>query len=532
MKKSFLEVPKEIFMKKIALLALLFNALLFMVFPQEQTSQDKKLQDKTSQDENVQEQTSEKKNSEISQKAVVLNLEGNVGSSMLRFITKSIKEFKDTPPDYLIFNMNTFGGRVDSALKIASLIGSLDEIETISYVGSEGGLGVSWSAGAIIAFSTNRIYMAPGTSMGAAQPVSLTASGETLPTGEKTVSAVRSQTISFAEKNGYPVAIAEAMVDKDIELYEVKRGERFSLEQESTLTLWERDGIEYERISLFLESGKLLTLTAQQMLKYGVASGIEPSEETLLKTLNAQKWETKSWDSSESRTEIFNNPILLTILIFIAIVALLIEILTPGLGIGGAVSLVTFGLYFYGSHLNGTLSVLEIILFIAAVIAFLLEVYVIPGFGVAGIVGFILLSLSLVGARLGAPFGDGTGGGIGGSMLPTIISVLIAELGSLLFLALLMFFLPSNKLFAHLVQNNVLKTPSDPVQKVRVGDKGVVISTLKPQGKVRLENNEIYDAVGESGLLGEGVPIVVVDFGNFNRVVVKPSSPSDDKSSE
>ena len=110
---------------------------------------------------------------------------------------------------------------VPSILQITTLIGSLKDITTIAYVmSSPVGTGVGWSAGAIIAFSCDLIYMAPGTSIGAAAPVYASAEGDMIAASEKVVSAVRAQMASLAEKNDHPKGIALAMVDLEIELIE------------------------------------------------------------------------------------------------------------------------------------------------------------------------------------------------------------------------------------------------------------------------------------------------------------------------
>ena len=165
---------------------------------------------------------------------------------------------------------------MDSALQIATLIGGLDEIETIAYVpATPEGTGVSWSAGALISFSCDRIYMAPGTSMGAAAPVYQSQQGmEAAP--EKTVSAVRAQMAALAEKNGYPKAIALAMVDMDVELIEVYLDGKLEVSTAGDLPDLERrareEDLTLEKGKIISPAGKLLTLTAGEMERYGVSS--------------------------------------------------------------------------------------------------------------------------------------------------------------------------------------------------------------------------------------------------------------------
>jgi membrane-bound serine protease (ClpP class) len=163
----------------------------------------------------------------------IIPLQGDIEPFRLVFLRRSIEKASDA--DRIIFDINTFGGRVDTALQIATLIGSLRDIETIAFIsaGAES-LGVSWSAGALISFSARKIYMAQGTSMGAAAPVYQSSEGmEMAP--EKTVSAVRGQMAALAEKNGYPEAAALGMVDMDVVVREISIDGLVQLIQESDL---------------------------------------------------------------------------------------------------------------------------------------------------------------------------------------------------------------------------------------------------------------------------------------------------------
>ena len=153
--------------------------------------------------------------------AYVIPIHGEIEPSRMIFVRRGIEKAEAAGAEYIVFDIDTFGGRVDSALQIATLIGSARSATTIAFVPAAAeGTGVSWSAGALISFACNEIYMAPGTSIGAAAPVYQTQTGMEM-ADEKTVSAVRTQMAALAEKNGYPKSVAFAMVDLDIELVEV-----------------------------------------------------------------------------------------------------------------------------------------------------------------------------------------------------------------------------------------------------------------------------------------------------------------------
>ncbi|MFW5711996.1 MAG: nodulation protein NfeD, partial [Spirochaetota bacterium] len=197
--------------------------------------------------------------------AALIPIEGEIDPFQVVFLRRSIEKARDAGAETLIFSINTFGGRVDTALQIGTLIGSLDELNTVAYIPAEPeSVGVSWSAGALISFASNAIYMAPGTSIGAAAPVFQTAEGMQS-VDEKTVSAIRTQLAALAEKNGYPTEVALAMVDQDIELTAIETDEGY---QFKTRTLTGSDSQETEQPggvkegTVLSPAGKLLTLTA------------------------------------------------------------------------------------------------------------------------------------------------------------------------------------------------------------------------------------------------------------------------------
>ena len=217
----------------------------------------------------------------------VIPIHGEINPARVVFIRRGIQEADEAGARTIIFDIDTFGGRVDSALQITTLIGSAPA-ETIAYVGvAAEGTGVSWSAGALISLSCDRIYMAPGTSIGAAAPVYQTQEGMTL-AEEKTVSAVRTQMAALAEKNGYPVAVALAMVDSDVELLEVYLGEERLLVSRTEMPDIERLAadreVEIEEGKVVSAPGKLLTLTAGEMDRYAISSGTESNLQALLQT--------------------------------------------------------------------------------------------------------------------------------------------------------------------------------------------------------------------------------------------------------
>ncbi len=324
----------------------------------------------------------------------VIPLREDVDRYLGVFLGRSLEEAEKAGAETVIFEIDTFGGRVDTALEIASKIGSASSwTRTVAYVPADsGGRGVSWSAGALMAFSASELWMAPGTSMGAAAPVYKTSEGMQA-AGEKTVSAVRGQMAALAEKNGYPVGVALAMVDLDVVLKEVTVDGKTALATTADIEAFKSEDVDFTEGRTVSGEGKLLTLTAGEMQRYGVSSGTVDSLSGLLNELGYTDEDAAvlQKSSSDSFLTVLTSGAVTSLLLIIAVVALYFEITSPGFGIPGTIALICFAVVFGASGMMGNLGAVEILLFLAGVILLLLEIFVIPGFGIAGISGIILI---------------------------------------------------------------------------------------------------------------------------------------------
>jgi membrane-bound serine protease (ClpP class) len=329
----------------------------------------------------------------------IIPVKGDIEPSLTAFVRREIRKAQDERADFIVFEIDTFGGRVDSALQITSSIMSIKDARTVAWVQNSGeSLGVSWSAGALIALSCADIYMASGTSMGAAAPVTIGADGVSEATGEKTVAAVRSQMAALAERNGHPVGIALAMVDFDVELWEVLVDD-----QVQALTLAELEWLEQEeaasvkRQRVISARGKLLSLTAGEAHRYGLTAGIADDRDSLLSSIGAAGAVTESSPgAADTVISLLTSAPVQAVLIILGLIMIFLEINTPGFGIPGTVAVICFLLVFGSGLLLGRVGSLELVLFLLGIGLLAVEIFVLPGFGVMGISGIILIGLSLV----------------------------------------------------------------------------------------------------------------------------------------
>jgi membrane-bound serine protease (ClpP class) len=456
-------------------------------------------------------------------------IKGEIDRAMVIFLRRSIEKAKNEGADFIVFEIDTFGGRVDSALQMATLIGSAEPAKTVAFVStSPESTGVSWSAGALIAFSCSRIYMSPGTSMGAASPVIMGAEGPQA-ASEKAVSAIRAQMAALAEKNNYPVSIARAMVDADIELREVFIDDEMNVATAEEIKDIEREakktGKKVEIGKLISPSGKLLTLTAKEMEKYGVSSGTVKDRDSLLKDMNIQNPTFVMVEESptDKAVGILTSAAFTSILIMLGLVALFIEITSPGFGVPGTIAIICFAVVFSSYALLGTVGSLELIMFVLGLVLLILEIFIIPGFGIAGVSGIALIVASLVLSMQGfvIPTFDWQKDLLKRNLL--VVSVSVAT--SFITFGILAYSLPQLSLFSHLT----LKTSQTVDEGYTVqtheeasgllGRRGLAVTTLRPSGKAEFGEEVMYvETEGEFVEAGTAVEVIEV---SGNRVVVR-----------
>ena len=475
----------------------------------------------------------------IPAKIYVIPLREDVDRYLGVFLGRSIEAAKAAEAEIIILEIDTFGGRVDTALEIANKIGAANFAKTVAYIPSDsGGRGVSWSAGALMAFSTSEIWMSPGTSMGAAAPVYQTSEGMQA-AEEKTVSAVRGQMAALAEKNGHPIQVALAMVDSDIILKEVTIDGKEILATAAEIDDWERNDKDYIIGQTISDKGKLLTLTAGQMERYNVSEGTVSDLDELIESLGYTTDDVLILEKSgsDSILTLLTSAAVTSLLLIAGLVALYLEITSPGFGIPGTIALICFAVVFGASGLMGTLGPIEILLFLIGVTLLLLEIFLIPGFGIAGISGIVLILLSLVFSRQDFywPQFDWQWTIVRRSLGIVGMSVI----GGILSIGVIMAALPRVSLFDRII----LKDPGDPgyagksrrrrrhnkdtaadkesvtaSTAIEPGSIGVAVTDLRPVGKIKI-NKDIFVAETDGEYYSKGTNIIVQRYDGFKIIV-------------
>jgi membrane-bound serine protease (ClpP class) len=414
------------------------------------------------------------------EKVYIANIDGEIDLGLAPYINRVVSDAEKDKASAIIFRINTFGGRLDAATQIRDdIIGT--KILTIAFINDR-----AISAGALISLSCKKIIMVPGGSIGAATVVSQT--GEKV--GEKYQSYMRSEMRATAEKNGRRTDIAEGMVD--------------------------------ERVVIpgLVDSTHLVTLTSAEALKYGIADTILNNIDEVFAYFHLQDaekiYQKPNW--AEDVVKFLNNPVVSSILIMIGIFGLIAEIKSPGWGVPGTAGIIALALFFGSSYILQLASIIEILMFVVGLILLLLEIFVIPGFGIAGISGIVLILASLFFSLVGP----------NPSLEPeaiskAIIQLSIALLAALILIFLLVRFLPKSNVFKKFILSEEEKAHAGYTSRKNLsellGMEGIALTTLRPAGTAEI-NGKRVDVVTDSEYIEHGKPIIVSAVEGM-RVVVK-----------
>ncbi len=428
----------------------------------------------------------------------------NIAAPTWRLTQEALDEAYELGADVIILHLNTYGGEVSAADSIRTKLLNA-RVPVHVFIDDNAA-----SAGALIAIACDSIYMKPGGKIGAATVVNQ--AGEQVP--DKYQSYMRATMRATAEAHGKDTlvsgndttymwhrnpAIAEAMVDPKLYV---------------------------EGIS---DTGQVLTFTASEAIEFGYCEGTAESLKEVISKLGIKEYELKSYTPSGMDKVIgfLINPLLSGVLIMIIIGGIYFELQSPGIGFALAASVIAALLYFAPLYLEGMAENWEVILFIVGVVLMMVEIFAIPGFGVAGVAGIIAmvtgLTLSLVDNVV---FEDPefTGEGLG-LLMKSMSLVLVAAL-----LGLILSLWTTKKLLTTSAFSNLSLKSEQQVdkgyiavgteQQSLVGEPGVAHTVLRPSGRVRV-NDKIYDAMAEYGFIEKGESVKIVRYESGQVYVVK-----------
>jgi membrane-bound serine protease (ClpP class) len=403
---------------------------------------------------------------------------GTIELGIAPFIKRAIREAEAAGARAVILDVNTLGGRVDAALQIVDAI-SAAEVPVYAFVDPR-----AISAGALISIATDSVFMVADATMGASTVVD--AQGSKV--SEKAQSVMRAQFRALAERRGLDPRIGEAMVDETIAI----------------------EGV--------VEEGKLLTLTAEEAERVGYGIAVTGFDDVLSRLgITGAEIVRPRANWAESLVRFLSHPLVAPILLSIGVLGLVIEIKTPSFGLAGLVGLGSLAAFF-GSHLIiGLAGWEEVILLGAGLIALGIEVFVVPGFGIAGVISIACIGTAMFLALLGS--------------LPTwadvarAAGVLATSLGIIgVAIYLVVRNLPTSDrwrgIFLRTASAATDGYVSGDLRDDLVGRVAVALTDLHPGGTVQLDGERL-DVVTEGDYVGRGARVRVLRSEGY-RLVVQP----------
>ncbi|MBK9290907.1 MAG: nodulation protein NfeD [Bacteroidetes bacterium] len=422
-------------------------------------------------------------------KVYTFHIKEEIAPPVWRTTQMAFNRAAELEADLILIQMNTYGGMVDMADSIRTKILN-SSIPVYVFINNNAA-----SAGALISIACDSIYMVKGANIGAATVVNQT--GEVVP--DKFQSYMRAMMRSTAEAKGRNPEIAQAMVDPSIYVPGVS------------------------------DSGKVLTLTTSEAIRHGFAEAQAETIEEVLKRAGHEPYEIIEHQLS-SLDRVINfliKPVVSGILIMLIIGGLYFELQTPGVGFPLAAAVTAAILYFAPLYLEGLASHWEIVVFVVGVILLMIEIFALPGFGVAGITGLILMVGSLSFAMVESFDLSGSNPVDLSPLIQAFFTVIIA-----VFFAIAGSLYLSRKLFTssrlghlalqHVQDANAGYTTASTDYSGMIGKSGTAHTILRPSGKVDIEG-ELYDATLITGFAEEGEQVEVVSYHTGQLFVRKKS---------
>ena len=455
--------------------------------------------------------------SQAADSVYVIPIKGAIDLGLSGFIKRSLNEAKDNHASAIILEIDTFGGRVDAAVEICDALEKIKPIPTVAFVDDH-----AWSAGALISLACEKIIMSPGSSIGSAEPRALGFTGTDELTDEKTVSAIRAKFKALAEENNYPINLAQAMVDKDFQIQQVKIKDEIKI-----LTAEELEEIkkqykpeEIQIIKTISPKGKLLNLTAGEAKEFGLACEILNNRQAVLDYLGLSKNKVienrATW--SEALVRFLTHPLVSPLLLTLGFLGILFELKIPGWGVSGTLGLVCLGLFFWGHYLVGLASWTEVIIFCLGIILLLLEIFVIPGFGITGISGIILILAGIFLSLVKHPFSTPKA-----QLTQAFYTLSFAIIITFVGIILAWKFLPHTGLWKRIILSSAETKKegfqSAPSGEFYLGKTGRSLTPLRPSGRAVIEEKTL-DVITEGEFIEKDREIRVIRV-EGNKIIVK-----------
>ncbi len=462
-------------------------------------------------------------------RAVIIPLHEDINPLSGALLQRKFAEAVDSGVEVIILDIHSPGGWTSVTFELMDMVMDAKNVETVAFIEKD-----AISGAALLSLACDKIIMLPDARIGDAGEIVLGQDGAFRYTEAKSRSVLAQKVRDTAEATGRPIALAEKLVDKDMVVFEATHktdgSQRFFSDKE-----WEtlKDVNDWERGKPIREAGEEMFFIAngRRAVELGMADQTIDRRDQLADVLGVRRpipVMERTW--IDTFVFVLNSWPMTFLLIVVGLVALVIEFGAPGLGVGGLTSLLCFSLFFWSRFLGGTAGWLEVTLFAVGLAFIAAEVFVIPGFGVAGISGIALTlgSLIMASRRVLVPENaeDLTNLGV------DVLTVLGAFLGFLVALMVLANYIgeipglsrltlqPPATVEGAIIIDEATAGLLPGWQLVSVGDVGRTLSPLRPSGKMQVDDYTV-DVVTEGDFVDSGLAVKVIGKQGA-RVVVRP----------
>ncbi|MCA9075487.1 MAG: hypothetical protein KDA93_10670 [Planctomycetaceae bacterium] len=463
----------------------------------------------------------------------LIEVKGVIDPLLESFLERQIDRAVASGSEVIIFEIDSPGGLLWQSRDLAYAIADLEErdIRTIAYVPDQ-----ALSGAAIIALGCDEIYLTPNGKFGDAGPIEMREGGQFERAPEKVLSFLREILRELGERKGRPPALLMAMADKDLQVYEAVNNQTGDVSYMSGDEIHNAGG-EWEQGRLVPESaeGLLFTVNGRRAHEFQISerpvADFEELKERLGIPEDVQPQKIgRTW--LDDTVFILNTNFVTGLLFFVGIICIYLELHFMS-GFLGIVSALCFGVFFWSKFLGGTAGWLEVLLFILGLGCLAMEVFVIPGFGVFGVSGALLLFASLVMAS--QTFGNGilqqndditNATKTMATLSTSIIAVIVMAMAISKFLPRIPFL---NQMVLTPPGMESVQSPDEPQLRPDLADSGAVahllgsqgetMTMLRPAGKARVDGR-LLDVVSDGPFIPQGKTVEIVQVSG-NRIVVR-----------
>ncbi|WP_165072263.1 NfeD family protein [Paludisphaera rhizosphaerae] len=457
---------------------------------------------------------------------VWIKIEGPIESAMISYLGRRLDQARRERSNLVFFEIDSPGGMVETADTVADLIAGIDDMKTVAYL-NERALGVA----ALLPLACRDVVFKEGARMGDVAQF-ITARGRLEDLTEVQIAGLAEKAAFLAAKKGHSEAVARAMIDPRAEVVEATdqntQGRRLVLLREA-----EADPNRFTNLEPRNRAGGPLTIDAAEASAYGFNQVVRDFEE--LKTLYglqgvAIRVEGPGW--VDSLVTLLTDPYVSWLLLFVGLFMMVVELKLPGIGLPAIVSALAFLLFFWSHYLSGTADQLEIILFLLGLISLAVELFVLPGFGIFGMSGIVLMLGSIVMAS--HTFTWPTQDYEYREMGLTLIQLIVALIGVTVGAVVLAHYFPAIPIFNKLILkpepwtgaggetlDPTVKPPMEGYDSLAylIGETGRTTSPLRPTGKARF-GKLLLDVTADNFYIEPDSLVEVVDV-QGSRVIVK-----------